>query len=80
MKEIYVKLLGIFISFIVIVLVYHYIRNILLRKLTTKECFTPRIKQIYRPLMRKINTNIETFSLSYNKDRLVTILRKWNIY
>lgn len=80
MKEMYVKLLGIFMSFIVIVLIYHYIRNILLKKLTTKESFTPKIREMYRPLLRNVNNNIETFSLNYNKDRLITILRKWNIY
>jgi hypothetical protein len=70
MRKIYLKIL---IGIVVILWVIYFIQSV-------KEGFTPKIRGMYRPYVRKINQNYESFMNNYGKSVIMTKLRKWNIY
>ena len=72
--NIYIKLLSILLSFTAVIISY----KIIYSKFT--EGFTPKIRQMYRPVIRNVNNKIETFMANYNMDILTNKLKKWNIY
>ena len=72
--NIYIKVLSIILSFIVVIISY----KIIYSKIT--EGFTPKIRQMYRPVIRNVNNKIETFMSNYNVNLLTNKLKKWNIY
>ena len=44
------------------------------------EGFTPKINGMYRPYVRMINQNYETFVTNYGSDIIMNKLKKWNLY
>jgi hypothetical protein len=46
----------------------------------TQESFTPKIKSLYRPHLRNIRLNYETFANKYGSDFIINKLKKMNIY
>jgi hypothetical protein len=72
-SNIYSKIMSLFIAFCLVLVAYKFIKH-------EKEGFTPKIRQIYRPYLRHINTRIETFTNNYNLSRFINSLRKWNLY
>ena len=78
MRKIYLKLLiGIVIALWIIYFIQSY--SVLLNN-SLNEGFTPRINSIYRPYIRSINQQYETFSDNYGFTTIMTKLKKWNIY
>ncbi len=49
-------------------------------QLKPNEGFTPKIKSLYRPYIRNINTKYESFVHNYGTNVVMTKLKKWNIY
>lgn len=47
---------------------------------TQNEGFTPKINSLYRPYVRTINNNYESFINNYGTNVIMTKLKKWNIY
>ena len=72
-SNIYLKLI---ILLVVILIIY----KIFLINSFTIEGFTPRIRQMYRPYLRHMHLQIETFKNNYNMTTFINKLRKWNIY
>lgn len=46
----------------------------------TQESFTPKIKSLYRPHLRNMRLNYETFANNYGSDFIINKLKKMNIY
>ena len=44
------------------------------------EGFTPKINSIYRPYVRTIHQNYESFVSNYGPGVMINKLKKWNIY
>lgn len=45
-----------------------------------KEPFTPKINSLYRPYVRTMNQNYESFVNNYGPNVIMTKFKKWNIY
>ena len=63
---------------IIIIVVYQY--NINKNKDKYKEGFTPKIKGLYRPYVRKLRLNVENFANKYNSNFVMNFLRKLGLY
>jgi len=46
----------------------------------SKEGFTPKVRSIYRPYMRKMRLTVESYTNKYNSDYLLGFLRKFGLY
>ena len=45
-----------------------------------RENFTPKINSLYRPHLRNIRVNYETFENNYGSDFIINKFKKMNIY
>lgn len=76
MRKIYFKIL---IAIIIILWIIYFIQNYTY-VFTKNEGFTPKINSLYRPYIRSINQNYETFVSNYGTNVIMNKLKKWNIY
>lgn len=74
MRKIYFKI------FIGIILILWFIYFIHTYTSFINEGFTPKINSLYRPYVRHINQNYETFINNYGPNVIMNKLKKWNIY
>lgn len=72
MRKIYLKIL---IGIVVLLWIIYFIQS-----LTKYEGFTPRLRGLYRPYIRKVNEGYTSFVNNYGPNVIVNKLRKWNIY
>ena len=68
---------NIFIGIIIVLWIIYFIQTFIL---TTNEGFTPQINSLYRPYIRKINQNYESFVSNYGTDTIIHKLKKFHIY
>ena len=74
MQKIYLKILiGIIILLWIIYIIQTYF-------MSNKESFTPRLKSLYRPYIRKTNEKFESFINNYGPNVIINKLKKWNVY
>jgi hypothetical protein len=45
-----------------------------------KEGFTPKIRGMYRPYVRRARLHVENFVNKYNGNYIINMLKKYNIY
>lgn len=76
MRKQYLK---IFVGIIVILWIIYFIQTFSIVKVKN-EPFTPKMNSLYRPYIRNINKNYETFVSNYGPNVIVNKLKKWNIY
>ena len=74
MRKIYFKL---FVGIILILWIIYFIQTFSIVK---NEPFIPKIHSLYRPYIRNINQNYETFVSNYGPNVIINKLKKWNIY
>lgn len=67
-----------FIWLIIIIVIV--LQNIQYNKNQNKEGFTPKIRGMYRPYVRHMRLNIESFANKYNTNYLVSFLRRIGLY
>ena len=72
------KYLKILIGIVVFLWIIYFIQMLIANK--NKEGFTPRIRGIYRPYVRILNQNFESFINNYGPNVIMNKLKKWNIY
>ncbi len=78
-NNIYSKTISLLVAIILVYISYKYIYNYFIVK-AKEEGFTPKIRQMYRPMIRGVGNKLETFTNNYNMTNLINKLRKWNIY
>jgi hypothetical protein len=71
-KHIYFNIL---ITIIAILWIIYFIQSF-----THIESFTPKIHSMYRPYIRSINQQYESFASDYGPNVVMNKLKKWNIY
>ena len=76
MKKIYLKIL---ISIVSLLWIIYFIQCCFKTK-DKKESFVPKIQSLYRPYVRNINQNYESFINNYGPEVVMTKMKKWNIY
>jgi len=74
MRKIY---FNIFVGIIVILWFIYFIQTY---TSIINEGFTPKIKSLYRPYVRNINQQYETFVNNYGTNVIINKLKKWNIF
>ena len=74
MRKIYFKLL---VSIILILWIIYLIQTF---TSVLNEGFTSKINSFYRPYVRTINKNYESFVSNYGSNVIINKLKKWNIY
>ncbi len=72
MSNIYFKIL---IGIVILLWIIYYIQYSVLT-----EPFTPRLRGIYRPYIRKINNHYDNFVSNFGSNVIMNKLRKYNIY
>ena len=79
MRKIYLKIL---LGIMVLLWIIYFIQNINADKNRRQymEGFTPKIRILYRPYVRRLNQGYESFLNNYSPNIIVNKLRKWNIY
>ena len=51
-----------------------------IKKSNKKEGFTPKIRGMYRPYVRRARLHVENFVNKYNGNYIINMLKKYNIY
>jgi cell shape-determining protein MreC len=74
MQKIYLKIL---IGIIVLLWIIYFTQ---IYFVSSKESFTPKINSLFRPYVRNVNTEYESFVNNYGPNVIITKLKKWNIY
>lgn len=79
MRKIYFKIL---ITIIIILWIIYFIQTLIQTYYKTyiNEGFTPKIHSFYRPYIRDINQQYESFVTNYGPNVIMNKLKKWNIY
>ena len=80
MRKIYLKL---FVGIIILLWIIYFVQYISRwYKINNykDEGFTSQIKSYYRPYVRTMSKNYDTFVSNYGSNVIINKLRKWNIY